>query len=86
MKSFAPMSLSLLKIEPHLSKCGGSLWVYSGRQIGFLQEISPPRPSIFLALTHIEIVESSLCGLNSLDDAHHSARLVSSLIKPNHCE
>jgi hypothetical protein len=30
------LSLSLLKIEPHLSKCGGSLRVYSGRQIGFL--------------------------------------------------
>ena len=36
MKWSAPMSLSLLKIEPHLSKCGGSLRVYSGRQIGFL--------------------------------------------------
>jgi hypothetical protein len=36
IKSFAPLSLNLLKIEPHLSKCGGFLRVHSGRQIGFL--------------------------------------------------
>lgn len=36
VKSFAQMILSLLKIEPHLSKCGGFLRVYSGWQIGFL--------------------------------------------------
>jgi len=35
-KSFAPMSLNLLDIEPHLSKFGGFLWVHSGPQISFL--------------------------------------------------
>ncbi len=77
------LSLRLLKIESHLSNFGGFLRVHSGPQIGFLQEIAPTRPSVSLALAPIEIIESSLRDLNSLDDGHNSARLVSSLVKPN---
>jgi hypothetical protein len=36
MKDARALSLSLLKIEAHLSKGGGFLRVHSGRQIGFL--------------------------------------------------
>jgi len=72
-----------LKIEPHLSKFGGFLRVHSGPQIGFLQEISPTRPSVFFALTPIEIIESSFGGLSSFDDGHNSARVVGLLVKPN---
>jgi hypothetical protein len=39
--------------------------------------------SVFLALTPMAIIESSLCDLNSFDNGHNSARLVGSLIKPN---
>ncbi len=66
------LSLRLSKIEPHLTKFGGFLRVHSGPQIGFLQEIAPTRPSVFLALTPIEIIESSFCGVSSLDDSHNS--------------
>jgi len=45
--------------------------------------MEPTRPSVFLALTPIEIIESSLRGLNSFDDGHNSARLVGPLVKPN---
>jgi hypothetical protein len=36
MKGARPLSLSLLKIEPHLSKFGGFLRVHPGPQISFL--------------------------------------------------
>jgi hypothetical protein len=77
------LSLRLLKIEPHVSKFGGLLRVHSGAQISFLQEIAPTRRSVFLALSPIEIIESSLRDLNSFYDGHNSARLVCSLVKPN---
>jgi hypothetical protein len=69
-----------------LSKFGRFFWIYSGPQIGLLEEITPTRPSVFLALTPIEIIDGSLCGLSSPDDGHNSSRLVRSLVKPNDCE
>ena len=79
---YGGLSLGLLKIKPQLSKFGSLLWVNSGLQIGFFQEVAPTGASVFLALTPFKIVESSLPTLAS-DDSHNPTRLIGPLVEPN---
>jgi hypothetical protein len=77
------LGLGFLKIKPQLPEFGCLCRVCSRLQIGFFQEVTPTRASVFLALTPFEIVESSLRALGSFDDGHNSTRDVGLLVEPN---
>ncbi|MFZ3212060.1 MAG: hypothetical protein WA188_11150, partial [Terriglobales bacterium] len=77
------LGLSFADIHAHLPHRGGLLRVHAGLQIGFLQEVTPPRQAIGSALSTLEVLNRYLGFAATFDYGHDTAGLVGPQVVSN---